>query len=306
MITHYFRSVKEGSLQQVKGVRPGTWVHVENPSNEEIDELSKLCGLSRDLLQDAVDFYEVPRFESEKGIAYFFTRFPHEKDSEMGTAPIMFTVTPTAVVSVARERPACLDQYINGKMPLYTTQRTKLFLLLVQAIHTSYRKTLIAIRRDVQKSRVNIRKIRTNDIVRLVSLESTLNDFISALTPTYTALKTVLSGTYLQLYDDDRDIVEDIQLEDQQLVETAKASLKTIQNIRSAYMAIVTNNLNAVMKVLTSITIILTIPTVIGSLYGMNILLPYANAPHAFYGITLLILGTMGLAAWLFAKRDWL
>jgi len=248
----------------------------------------------------------VPRFETWEGVSYLYTRFPHEMDKELGTAPILLAVTPSAVVTVSRAHPAFLNVYIDNKQSLYTTQRTKLFLHLMEAINASYRKNLIAIRREVQRNRVNLNKIHNSDIVKLVTFETTLNDFLSALTPTYTALRTILSGKHLDLYEDDQDLVEDIQLENQQIVESAKANLKTIQNIRSSYTAIVTNNLNSVIKLLTALTIILTIPTILGSLFGMNVLIPFADTPHAFFGITLVAGLGMALAAYIFAKRDWM
>jgi len=287
-------------------IRPGTWVHAENPSDEELDTLAHALGLDRGLLGDAVDFYEVPRFEDETGVAYFFTRFPHETNGEMGTIPILLAVTPTAVLTLSRAHPAFLNTYIEGKKTLYTTQRTKLFLHLTQAVNDAYRRTLVTIRRNVQKSRVNLRNIKNADIVRLVNFETTLNDFLAALTPTHTALRTVLTQGHLELYEDDRDLVEDIQLENQQIVESAKANLKTIQNIRSSYTAIVTNNLNGVIKLLTSLTIILTIPTILGSLYGMNVPLPFSESPHAFSTIALVAAVAMGAAAFFFSRRNWM
>jgi magnesium transporter len=306
MITNYFRSVKEAGLQKIDEVRPGTWVHVENPADVELDSLAQDCALERDLLKDAVDFYEVPRFESEEGVAYFFTRFPHHTEDDAETAPILLAVTPTAVISVAREHPAFLNTYLKGKTPLFTTQRTKLFLLLVSAINTAYQQRITMIRREVQRGKVNLHKIRDQDVVRLVALESTLNEFITALTSSNVALRTILSGNHLQLYEEDRDMVEDIQLENQQLLESAKSSLKTIQNVRSAYTVIITNNLNHVIKLLTSITVILTIPTILGSLYGMNVPLPFSDSPHVFSFIFMTILGTMTAMWYVFNRRDWL
>lgn len=306
MITYYYRSVKEDSLRKIPKCRPGTWVHVEKPSSEELDQLAEEFSLNRDLLKDATDIYEVPRFESEDGIAYFFTRFPHRVGNELGTATILFAVTSTVVVTVSVEHSTMFDPYIENKKPLFTTQRTKLFLLLISVINKTYRDNFMQIRREVQRSRVHLHKIRNKDIVLLVGLESALNDFISALLPSFTAIQTILSGTYVPLFEEDKDIIEDIQLENQQHIETAKSNLKTIQNIRSAYTAIVTNDLNSVIKLLTSLTIILTIPTILGSLFGMNVPLPYTSSPHAFLIIVLIALGSMGVAAFIFIRRDWM
>lgn len=306
MITYYFRSVKEEGLQTLTEPKPGTWVHVENPTDEELEVLSSKFGLDSDLLRDAVDFYEVPRFEYEDNIVYLYTRFPHETDGEIGTAPMLLAVTENAVVSVSREHPTFLNKYLEGKTVLYTTQRTKLFLQLMGGVHSWYKGHLIGIRREVQRSRVNLRDIKNRDIVRLVALEGTLNDFLSALVPTQAALGTILSGKHLTRYEEDLDMIEDIQLENAQLVESAKANLKTMQNIRSAYTAIVTNNLNQVIKFLTSLTIILTLPTLVGSLYGMNVPLPLAEYRHAFIAILTITLGGMAVVTYFFRRKEWL
>jgi magnesium transporter len=306
MITYYFRSVKEEKLQQIDEPRAGTWAHVENPSADELDQLSLRFALDRDLLQDAVDFFEVPRFEFEDGIAYFYTRFPHEITGDVSTAPILFIVTPDTVITVAREHPDFLNTYIENTAPLFTTQRTKLFLILASAVNREYRANMINIRRDVQRSRVNLRNIRNRDIVQLVIFESAVNDFMSALVPTGTALSTILSGNYLDLYENDEDHVEDIQLENKQLIESAKTTLKNIQNIRSADTSIVTNNLNQVIKFLTSLTIILTIPTLVGSLYGMNVALPFGSHPLAFAGIALVTVTLMAIVAYYFSRKEWI
>ncbi len=309
MITYYFRSIKESSIQKIQHPRPGTWILVEHPTDDELDKISNDFNLERDLLQDATDVHEVPRFENENKISYFFTRFPYKtktNEIELSTSTILFIITETEVITISNEHPIIFDDYINNKIPLTTTQRTKLFLLLISANNKGYHKELVSIGREVQKSKVNIHKIKNKDIVKLVALESRLNEFINALASSITAVKDVLSGKHLKLYEDDEDIIEDIQLEKNQQLESAKTNLKTIQNIRSAYTTIITNNLNSVIKLLTSLTIILTIPTIISSMYGMNVVLPFSNSPYAFLGISLFAVFAMTVSAFIFKKRDWM
>ncbi len=309
MITYYFRSIKEDSLQKIQSARPGTWVHIERPTNNELDKISNEFALERDLLQDATDIHEAPRFENENDVSYFFTRFPHKtktNEIELSTATILIVITETAVITISNEHPGIFDDYINNKMPIFTTQRTKLFLLLISANNKGYHKELVSIGREIQKSKVNIHKIKNKDIVKLVGIEGRLNEFINTMASSITAIKDVLSGKHLKLYEDDKDIIEDIQLEKNQQLESAKTNLKTIQNIRSAYTTIITNNLNSVIKLLTSLTIILTIPTIISSMYGMNVELPYSDSPHAFLGISLFAVFAMTVSALIFTKRDWM
>ena len=141
---------------------------------------------------------------------------------------------------------------------------------------------------------------------RLVDYEHTLNDMISALIPTNNWLQTITDGNYMQLYNEDVEMMEDLMIANSQLVDSARSLLKTIQNIRSATEAILTNNLNATIHTLTIITILLTIPTIISSLYGMNVGLPLMNHPFAFW-MVLLFIGLIVLGVgYYFHKNRWL
>jgi magnesium transporter len=306
MLTYYFRSTKDSALTTRGDIKPGTWVHAERPTEQEMRVLVEECGLEEGLVQDALDFYEVPRLEEEGDVVYLYTRFPATVDGTLGTAPILIAITKKTVISVTGTPTPFLQPYRESKVTILTTQRPKLFLHIIQGVIKSFERHLIAIRKEVQRNRVAIDTISNKDIVRLVSLESTLNDFVSGLTPTYTALHTVLSGKKLALHEEDKDMVEDLELQSKQVIESAKANLKTIQNIRSAYTAIMSNNLNDVIKLLTALTIILTIPTILGSLYGMNVPLPFSDSPHAFFAITLGTTLLMAIAALIFSRKDWM
>ncbi|RMD59430.1 magnesium transporter CorA family protein, partial [Candidatus Parcubacteria bacterium] len=126
------------------------------------------------------------------------------------------------------------------------------------------------------------------------------------LIPTSTILQNLLKGGYFPLYEEDEELVEDLLLSTNQLIEMSKATLKYIVNIRDAYSTIMSHELNRVMKILTSLTIILTIPTMIASFYGMNVALPWATSPLAFVGIILFTLVVSVLLLVLFIKNRWL
>src|SRR4030042_71073 len=132
-------------------------------------------------------------------------------------------------------------------------------------------------------------KIGNKDIVQFVNFEGVINDFLAALVPTNTILNNLLNSTasrrLLELYEEDKDLIEDLFLSNNQLIELCKANLKTIVNIREADSTIMTNNLNRVIKFFTALTIILTVPMIASSFYGMNINLPFAEHPMAFWGI---------------------
>ncbi len=142
--------------------------------------------------------------------------------------------------------------------------------------------------------------------MRLVEFEHQLNDTVAAVVPTNIWLEQVADGNYLQLFSDDVELMGDLTITNRQVIESAKTVLRDIQNIRSASATILTNNLNATIKTLTVLTIILTIPTIVASLYGMNVSLPFEQHQYAFWLVLTCIGMIVSLVVWIFFRNNWL
>lgn len=307
MITYYFRAVKDKELQSIDKPRAGVWAHAVAPTEEELKTLKSEFSLDESILADAQDFFEMPRFERAGGAMYFFIRYPFEDtDEDIDTAPMLIVMGESYVLTITQRDVRFLKSLTDGKREIHTTQKTKLFLQIMSSLTSEYEKELVRMRRAVHRDKVRLRNIRMRDIERLVKYESTLNDIVSALVPTNAWLQQVLSGNYLQLFNEDVELVEDLMIANNQLVDSAKSVLKTIQNVRSAYEAILTNTLNSTIKMLTAFTILLTIPMIIASLYGMNVPLPLGNHPSAFWLVMVLIVTLVSLAGYFFGKSGWL
>ena len=119
-------------------------------------------------------------------------------------------------------------------------------------------------------------------------------------------MKNLLSHKLIRLFEEDRDLIEDLFLNNDQLIQLSKENLRSIVNIRDAYSTIMTHNTNRVIRFFTSVTVILTIPTIIASVYGMNVDLPFAGSPFAFLGVTIaIVIVSLGLIV-MFLMNDWL
>lgn len=308
MITHYFKTLKDSELKVLESPRTGVWTHVVAPSKAEVKEVVEQFGLDPDVLADTQDFYEVPRMERVGGVTYCFTRYPFDERAEdSDTAPVAFIMGETFVLTVALREVPQFERFISGKTHISTTQKTKLFLQLMGVILHSYEVELISLRKAVHRDRAKLRRIGPREIERLVNHEHALNNMITALVPTSTWLGRVADGGQgLQLYEEDVALMEDLLIAIAQLVDSARSVLKTIQNVRSASEAIMTSTLNTTIKTLTIVTILLTIPNVISSLFGMNVPVPLATWPYAFWFILLLIVSGIGLAVYAFRKNHWL
>ena len=307
MITYYFRTIKDDSLKEVSDLRTGVWIHAVAPTDEELSELFQKLALDDALIEDAQDFFEVPRFERSGGATFFFTRYPFtEKRQSSDTAPLLIVMGESFVLTVVQREIPQFKAFLTGTEIVHTTQKTKLFIQIMQQVTSAYEKQLVVLRRNVNRDRAQLRKIGNREIERFVIFEHKLNDMISAIVPTNVALQQITKGNHIQMFNEDVELMEDLVIDNTQLVDSARSVLKTIQNVRSATEAILANNLNTTIKTLTVLTILLTIPTIVASLFGMNVPLPLEDTPHAFWAVCGIIVTIVGLVVWYFKKNEWL
>lgn len=287
-------------------IKKDAWIKAVHPSEQELELLTQKLHLDEDLLHDALDIYELPRIEQDEDIVYLYARFAYSEGTQILTAPILIALGKDFIITLSRKHFSGFDKFLNGKIDISTKKRTHLFLQILLHIINSYSHYLFRIGKQVYSSEVKLTKIQNKDIVQFVTYERVLNDFSYALARLHAILEDVYSQDVLKTNEDDANLLEDVMLKNGQLLEMTRGNMKSIVNIREAYSSIMTNNLNSVIKLFTSLTIILTIPTIISSIYGMNVALPFASSPFAFAGIMVSILGISIIAVVLFFIMDWL
>lgn len=291
--THYRPAIRPRD-----DLQPGSWIRSERPNDEEKNELIAL-GIDTDILADALDPHEVPRVELEDGWTYFITRLP-DTDDEFNdfTTPILFALGDKYIVTVSRDSLGRMWQPFIDRTLAPTTQKTKLFMLMLDTIARQYQTRIATINRQMRATTSSVHTLKARDIATMTEYERKLNDYLDALQPTNTALEKILGGKMLQLYEDDRDLVEDLSIDFEQLIARCKALLRTITNLRDSYRAVMDTRLNETIRLLTVITLTFTIPTMFAGLYGMNVDLPGdEHSPLMFWGIlavSLCIAGTLG------------
>jgi len=307
MITHYFKTLQDTELKEITSPRNGVWTHVVAPTDEELAEIIAEYGLDESIVVDITDLFEVPRMEKSGSATYFFTRYPYdEKDEDIDTAPLLIVMGESFVLTIAKREVPQFNEFIANKIAVHTTQKARFFIQIMDVIMHSFERELTRLRRSVQSNREGLRRIGNREIERLVNYEHELNDMIAAVVPTNAWLQQVTTGNYMQLFANDVELMEDLMIANSQLIESSRSVLKTIQNIRSATEAIMTNKLNATIQTLTILTIILTIPTIVASLYGMNVPLPLQEHPFAFWLVLGVILMAVLVVITIFKRSKWL
>ncbi len=307
MIHHYFRKTVEGAVTEVDEATSGAWTHIANPSPEEFSNVVEKYNLDETIVEDIKDFFEVPRFEIEGSSAYFFTRYPYDvKDHDIDTAPILFILNEDSIITIAEQEVPFLRAFAEGKREFTTTEKTGLFLEFLTELMVAYERKLTRIRKMVYRDMARVRTIKGKDLQRLVFIEQELNEVISALVPTNVWVNQLAKGNRIKFLEDDRELLDDLLIECGQLIDSTKSILKTIQNIRGATEAILTQGLNNTLRTLTAVTIVLTIPTLISSLFGMNVANPLEGYVNAFWLVILLITIAMGITIYFFNKNRWM
>jgi magnesium transporter len=310
MITAYHSSLSDKQFTITSGkFRRGSWVHVVDPTFSELEQLSTALHLDIDLLTDAMDLYEAPRIEKEEGSIYIFTRYYNANNGVINaTEPLLIVYAKSNIVTILRTKSGLLEPYISGGQEVITTHKTLTLLQILEAVNATYRlyltkttKKMFAVRSQLKKA-----SIHSKVLLELVETEDDLNEIISALQPQELMFGNLLDGKFIKLFEDDEDLVEDLKLGTAELMQLAKSRLKTIINIRQTYDALATNDLNKTFRRLTSISIFLMIPTILSGLYGMNVVLPFANHQYAFWYVVGVLFGLSATVVYVFRRNRWL
>jgi len=286
MITIY-RSMQNG-LETTEGYESGAWVHVVNPTPQEIEALVARFTIPPDFLTDPLDVDERARVEREEGNTLILLRTPRreadEADIPFTTLPVGIILTQGLIITVSLVEADVVHEILTGRVRnLSTENRTRFVLTLF------VRTSLLFLRylRDINRMTGSIEKdlhkaLKNIQLIRLLNMEKSLVFFITSLRSNALMLEKFNTSGCMRMDEDDRDIFEEVVIENKQAIEMANIYTSILSGTMDAYASIISNNLNVVIKLLTTVTIILMIPTLVASIYGMNVELPFQHNPVAF------------------------
>ncbi len=287
----YFRKIKNGELEKLKNYLGASWIKVVNPNEKEIEFLTKKFSLERNLLIDGLDLYEVPRIEEENKNLYVFLRVPTSKIENEFTSSFLVVLTKNNIVTVSQEDLEIFEK-LSASRYFLKSGVSRDILQILSYVFNSFSLNVRKIIKEVKRDKRNIRKLKEKGILELILQEDILNEYLSSLSQLIDMYNKILKAKVLRFKEDEKEFVEDLIVDVNQTFNTCRAALKTISNMREYYSTTLSNNLNRIITIMTVFTIFLTIPTVISSIYGMNIILPFQETPNIFLllvSITLLI-----------------
>ncbi len=304
MISIFHRTIKDRRVRKLKKFKPGAWIDVVNPSEEENGFLRGL-GIDFSFIEDALDPDELPRVEREKETVYLILNVPQKERGKIFNVPLLVAVAKDIFLTLS-QKPLEFRKEVLRHPQTFTTQKTKNLLRICLEITNLYTKKIRQINKQINAKKVSLSKLKNQDIAAFVELEEGLNEFITAIVAQIGVFEKIRSGKYVKIFETDEHLLEDLITDSYQCLDMCRTSIKKIINIREAYSAILSNNLNKTMKMLASLAIILGVPTIIASFYGMNVRLPLQTNPLAFFYISTATFLICLLLIIIFLLKKWL
>ncbi len=300
------RMKEEGKPEILKKPGKNCWVDVENPSEREISLMERKLKIPKDIVLDCLDEDEIPRIESEGGATTIILRVPIENQS-LRTIPLGIILTREMMVTIHSSEIEFLSDFFTGRVKFSTAKRVRLVFQILRVLIHTYTKLLRSIERKIRESEKRfLHSAKNEDILFLMELKENVLDLQNAIHENNKVLEAVLTGHYIKLYRDDVKIITDIIIDSKQCVTMSSFLIKNINNALQTFEWIISNNLNMIMKKLTSLAVILSVPVIITGIYGMNIALPFQHSSDAFLILMILALILSLSVAAFFKKKEWI
>ncbi len=305
-----YLSEMDGTFHEVDSIEKNCWINMVHPTESEIRKVSSQLNIPLDFIIDALDNDERSRIERDEDKVLIIVDFPVVTYDEFEiatfeTIPIGMIVTEHNFITVCLRESQVLNEFINKRVKnFFTFKKTRFALQILHVIATHYLRFLKQLNRktdDIEKSLHE--SVKNKHLFELMNIEKSLVYFLTSLKSNKMVLDKMMRQNILRMYEDDEELLEDVIIENKQAIEMADVHSNILSGMMDAYASIISNNMNNVMKFLTSFTIILSLPTMVFSFYGMNVDLPFENV-HLAWIITLAIAVVLSfVTAWVFWKK---
>lgn len=303
----------DSGVLQIDGYDNGCWIALTNPTAEELREVAEQCKVALDDLRAPLDEEERSRIEVEDDYTLILVDIPiieerNDKDW-YGTIPLAIIVCESSIITVCLEETPVLTAFMDGRVRnFYSYMKTRFIFQILYRNATLYLNYLRIIDRRSDSIEQKLHEAtRNRELIELLELEKSLVFFTTSLKSNEIVLEKLLKSNAIKKYPEDEDLIEDVIVENKQAIEMASIYSGILNGTMDTFASVISNNQNSVMKFLATITIVLSIPTMIASFYGMNVNsagMPFANSPWGFpivIGISIIISMIMVLV---FRKKD--
>jgi magnesium transporter len=303
----YYHKTEENKLVSQDAPSPGTWIHLLDPTQQEIDALAAAHNIERDFLTAALDEEETPHTDREDDQTLIVVDIPVVEPE--GTSflynsiPLAIILLPDMVITVCLEETTIIEDFMENRVRGFDTyKKTRFVLQLLYKSSTKYLQYL----RQIDKATTLVenalhKNMKNRELMGMLKLEKSLVFFSTSLKSNDIVLEKLTKTSIIKKYPEDTDLLEDVIIENKQAIEMATIYRNILTGTMTTFASIISNNLNNVMKFLTAITIIIAVPTLIASFWGMNVPVPFEFSNIGFpimLGLSLLFAGVTVFILW--------
>jgi magnesium transporter len=273
---------------------PGSWMKLTNPTAAELRGVSEASGTPLDFLQAALDMEEPSRVEAEEDHILIITNVPKlDAAVSLGydTIPLGIVISPDYIVTVCLEENEALDDFDRPHHLFFDTRkRTRFLLQILYKCAVLFLKDLRTMNKRTDEIEQDLRRsMKNKELFLLLDLQKTLTYFTVALRSNRNVVERLMRlfsnpsvHDKVKLREDDEELLEDVRIEFDQAIEMVQMHGEVLASMMDAFASVISNNLNIVMKSLTSVTIVMAIPTIVASFFGMNVPVPWAGEAFGF------------------------
>ena len=285
MISVYRKTNHTNQISQENTLRQGSWINIINPTKEETKKAVEKFKLPLDFIQAALDEDERPRIDKENHTLLFIIRVAIKEEKTYKVIPLGIILTKDFVFTICRQETDVINDFIANKIKTFcTTKKVRFLLQIIKNTNKYYDRYVDEIDKLVNLTEKKLLYSHQNEeVIKFLELQKVMVYFNTAVVSNDKVFNKMIKSNLINIYEEDKELLEDLIVENKEVIETLAIFSNILANTMDAYASIVSNNLNVVMKFLTSFTIILSVPTIIASLYGMNVQLPFQTYPWAFW-----------------------
>lgn len=309
-----YKTLENGSFVTLNRMEKNCWVAMTNPTVQEVAKVASECGIEEDVLKAALDEEERARIEAEDDYTLILIDTPFIEKEEVGkeiklrysTLPLAIINLKDVIITVCLSDTPVLATIKSGKTKdFFTYKRTRFILQIFYRVATIFLLYLRAINRqsEIIEDKLHVSQ-KNKELIELLELEKSLVYFTTALRSNEMVFEKMLKNERVKQYPDDEDLLEDVIIENKQAMEMANIYSGILSGTMDAFASVISNNQNSTMKSLATVTIVMSIPTMIASFYGMNVPLPGRDNPYCLLiimGVTVILTGIVTL---IFRKKD--
>jgi magnesium transporter len=309
-LIQYFKIVDHQTVAIDKPIE-GSWVNILPPlKNEEFTELSNTLQIPIDFLKDSLDIDERSRYEKDDDVKLIVIKTPtennsfNESDAFYITIPICIILTNGQIVTVNSFENEAIKKFLNSFQNRHPDKKNMMVLKVFEKITMNFQEYLKEInqRRNALEQKLYDSN-RNEELLQLMRIQKSLVYFVTALRSNELLMMKLARTNFLNLNEEESDFLDDLIIETSQALETANTYTNILSSTLDAFASIISNNQNEVLKRLTTLTIFLSIPVLIASIYGMNVPLPFQHSHYAFWIPVLICFLILGFALYNYLRR---